>query len=198
MPPPNIKLHLATEDDASSLASIMTAAFSSSDAAYPLIWGSAAQGTHDMMSIVGLFTPVQKPDRVTYKAVDEKSKKVIGFATWTLPKENLEIEEGREERGVGGLPKLPGVNVDLWMDKYQRQGIASSLLEIGSRVADARRARFWCTSTPQAVGTYEKNGWRILETHDVDLGNYGGDGVYTRAWMVREPKGDRGFAGLVS
>ncbi|KAH9210871.1 hypothetical protein DL95DRAFT_392979, partial [Leptodontidium sp. 2 PMI_412] len=93
MPPPSITTQLATEDDAPALASIMTAAFSAADAAYPLIWGSAAEGTHDMISIVGLFTPVQKPERVTYKAVDEETQKVVGFATWTLPKGKLESEE---------------------------------------------------------------------------------------------------------
>ncbi|KAG4437286.1 hypothetical protein IFR05_007224 [Cadophora sp. M221] len=259
MPPPNITTHLATEDDALSLASIMTVAFSASDAAYPLIWGSAAEGTHDTISIIGLFTPVQKPERVTYKAFDEKTQKVVGFATWTLPKGKLEGEEREGEIkkiDEGGLPRLPGVNVDLWMEKvggtrafaerdvdaekdmgkltfvyfsvlvwkwvsiyvnlgligdfmvyifdgntvdlsfcfvhphYQRQGIASSLLAVGLREADARKARFWCTSTPQAVSAYEKIGWGVVETHRVDLGKYGGDGIYTRAWMVREPRRD--------
>ncbi|KAL5326441.1 hypothetical protein ACEPPN_004126 [Leptodophora sp. 'Broadleaf-Isolate-01'] len=218
MPPPSITTQLATEDDAPALASIMTAAFSAADAAYPLIWGSAAEGTHDMISIVGLFTPVQKPERVTYKAVDEETQKVVGFATWTLPKGKLESEEGKMKGDGGGLPRLPGVNVDLWMEKvrgtrrfaerdvdaerdmdlsfcfvhpqYQRQGVASSLLKLGSQEADARKARFWCTSTPQAVSTYEKNGWRVVETHEVDLGKYGGNSIYTRAWMVREPRGD--------
>ncbi|KAG4416885.1 hypothetical protein IFR04_009963 [Cadophora malorum] len=252
MPPANTNLQLATEDDAPTLASIMTAAFSASDAAYPLIWGSAPEGTHDSMSIIGLFSPVQRSDRVTYKAVDEEAKKVVGFATWGLPKVLAKDDKERGKKEEGGLPPIPGVNVDLWMDKvggtrvysardvdvekdmgrlsskvrvehlrrmiikdhyvsissensnvdsnvadltfcfvhpqYQRQGIASSLLELGTQEADRRKAKFWCTSTPQAVTTYEKSEWKVVETHDVDLGLYGGKGVYTRSWMVREPK----------
>ncbi|KAK0100437.1 hypothetical protein ONS96_007714 [Cadophora gregata f. sp. sojae] len=212
MPPANITLQLASQDDAPALASVMTAAFSATDAAYPLIWGSAPDETHDMMAVMGLFSPVQKPDRVTYKAVDEEAEKVVGFATWGLPKG----KEGKSKNDEGGLPPIPGVNVELWMDKvrstriysardvdvekdmdlsfcfvspeYQRQGIASSLLSLGLQEADARKARFWCTSTPQAVPVYEKNGWKVVETHDVDLGKYGGAGVYTQSWMVREPK----------
>lgn len=72
--------------------------------------------------------------------------------------------------------------------QYQRQGIASSLLELGTQEADRRKAKFWCTSTPQAVRAYEKSGWKVVETHDVDLRQYGGKGIYTRSWMVREPK----------
>ena len=252
MPPANIKLQVATEDDAPALASIMTAAFSTSDAVYPLIWGSAPECTHDSMSIIGLFSPVQRPDRVTYKAVDEEAKRVVGFATWELPK--VLAKDGKEKgnKEEGGLPRIPGVNADLWMAKvggtrvysardvdvekdmgrlasrfqvdylrqmivkdhrvsisaeisvvdiditdltfcfvhpqYQRQGIASSLLELGTQEADRRKAKFWCTSTPQAVRTYEMSGWKVVETHDVDLGKYGGEGIYTRSWMVREPK----------
>ncbi|KAH7417660.1 hypothetical protein BKA64DRAFT_702424 [Cadophora sp. MPI-SDFR-AT-0126] len=203
MLPTNTTLQLATEDDASTLASITTAAFSTSDAAYPLIWGSAPEGTHDTMCIIGLFSPVQKADRITYKAVDEDTQTVVGFATWSLPKVLPKSEDGGSKKEEGGLPPIPGVNVDLWVDKvrgtrvysardvdlekdmdltfcfvhpqYQRQGIASSLLGVGSREADKRKARFWCTSTPQAVSTYEKNGWKVVETHDVDLGKYGGE-----------------------
>ncbi|PVH82281.1 acyl-CoA N-acyltransferase [Cadophora sp. DSE1049] len=181
MPPANIAFQLAAEDDAPVLASIMTAAFSTSDAAYPLIWGSAPEGTHDTMSIVGLFSPVQKPDRVTYKAVDEDTKMVVGFATWGLPKVLPKSEDGKAK-------KEEDLSFCFVHPQYQRQGIASSLLGIGSREAEERKARFWCTSTPQAVSTYEKNGWKIVETHDVDLGKYGGEGIYTRSWMVREPK----------
>ncbi|KAL2074976.1 hypothetical protein VTL71DRAFT_8756 [Oculimacula yallundae] len=198
---------LATEDDGPALASIMTAAFSHSDAAYPLIWASADEGTHDRMCIMGLFTPVQKSDRVTYKIMDDEIQKAVGFATWTLPKESPESKDRESQERKGGLPSLPGVNIELWMDKvggtrgfserdvdkakdmelsfcfvhpqYQRKGIASSLLRLGCEEADARNSRFWCTSTHQAVSTYVKNGWKVVEKHDVDLSKYGGDGIYT-------------------
>lgn len=71
--------------------------------------------------------------------------------------------------------------------EYQRQGIASLLLEWGKKEADARQAKIWCTSTPQAVSAYERNGWRVVERHEVDLRKHGGEGIYDRAWMVRKP-----------
>jgi hypothetical protein len=68
-----------------------------------------------MISVMGLFTPVQKEGRVTFKAVDE-TEKVVGFATWNLPKEKVPEKPGDRKKG-GGLPPLPGVNIELWEDK---------------------------------------------------------------------------------
>jgi hypothetical protein len=114
MAPPNITTTLALESDAAALASILTAGFSASDVAYPLIWGSAAPGTHDTVSVKGLFTPVQKVGRETYKAVDSVSGRIVGFATWNLPKE-------KAQGGAvgGGLPEIPGVNMELWTLKAE-------------------------------------------------------------------------------
>jgi hypothetical protein len=118
MPPATISICLATEDDAPSLASVMTTAFASSDKAYPLIWGSAKEGTHDMVTEKALFSPVQKEGRVTYKAVDTQSGRMVGFATWNMPKAKVAMSEtvGKEER-KGWLPELPGVNMELWNEK---------------------------------------------------------------------------------
>jgi hypothetical protein len=72
-----------------------------------------------MVSVKGLFTPVQKEGRVTFKAVDREGK-IVGFATWSLPKKQVPVAEGEEEKaksGEGGLPELPGVNTELWMSK---------------------------------------------------------------------------------
>jgi GNAT superfamily N-acetyltransferase len=71
---------------------------------------------------------------------------------------------------------------------YQRQGIGSLLLQWGLEKADELAANIWLTSTPQAVSMYEKNGWTVMERNEIDLGKHGGEGVYTRAWMLRKPK----------
>lgn len=43
-------------------------------------------------------------------------------------------------------------------------------------------------STPQAVKVYEKNGFNVVDTVDIDLTKYGGEGVYRRSWMARLPE----------
>lgn len=122
MLPPNITTTLATEKDAPALASLITLGFSSSDSAYPLIWGSAPEGTHNMVALKALFSPVQKEGRVTFKAVD--GEKIVAFATWNLPEPRIELsanEVGAKTEGKGGdgLPEIPGVNMELWRDKLE-------------------------------------------------------------------------------
>jgi GNAT superfamily N-acetyltransferase len=70
---------------------------------------------------------------------------------------------------------------------FQRQGIASLLLQWGLYKADELHAKLWVASTPQAIKAYEKSGFEIVERHDVDLSKYGGEGIYSRAWMLRLP-----------
>lgn len=78
---------------------------------------------------------MQRENRITYKAVDEEGEKrrIVGFVTWTFPKKkvvgsggegwNEMKEEARKEKL--GLPSLPGVNVDLWMQKMNGTRIFS-------------------------------------------------------------------------
>ena len=117
MPSPNITTVLATEEDALTLASIMTIGFSSSDTAYPLIWGGAPEGTHDAVALKGLFSPVQKEGRLTFKAMHDEQ--LVGFATWNLPKPKVEAaaKAGLSETKRSELPEIPGVNMELWSDK---------------------------------------------------------------------------------
>ncbi|KAH8594284.1 hypothetical protein B0O99DRAFT_514093 [Bisporella sp. PMI_857] len=198
MLPPNIILLPATNDDGPALASTMTDSFSGSDIAYHLVWGGAEEGTHDKVALF-LFTPVIKEYQVTYKAIDvSKDGRIVGFATWRLPRKI----EGEKKKGDGGLPPIPGINRDLFdakqagsapayerdVDEEQDMRIATSLLDQGKKSADKLTAKWWCLSTPQAVKTYEKNGWKVVERHDTDLTKYGGEGLYSRAWMVRYPK----------
>jgi hypothetical protein len=107
----NISTSLAMEEDAPSIASIMTVAFAASDSAYQIIWGNSSTEMHDMVALHGLLTPLQRPERVTFKAVDS-SGRIVGFATWTLPKIAPESTDREEE-----LPNLPGINMELWKEK---------------------------------------------------------------------------------
>ena len=110
-----IALSLATDDDASTLASIMEECFSTNDAIYPLIWGGAPPGTHKMVAERALFTPIQLPNRITYKAVESNTGEVIGFATWKMPHEKEAPEKEKTEKR--GPPMMPeGVNTKLFME----------------------------------------------------------------------------------
>jgi len=71
--------------------------------------------------------------------------------------------------------------------EYQRRGIGTQLLEWGIKKADELHAKIWLTSTPKAASTYQRNGWKVVETHEVDLEKYGGEGLYRRTWMLKQP-----------
>lgn len=146
MPPSlsNITISLATASDGPAIASLMTASFSASDAAFPLVWNSAPEGTHDAVALEGLFTPVQKEGKVTWKATvrkgwsgngseqDDKDgdrkeggkEMIVGAAVWTMPRE---VEDGKQRgvggggqagEGEGGLPDIPGANMSLWRETF--------------------------------------------------------------------------------
>lgn len=104
-----VTVRLGEQSDVGILSSIMTDAFAATDPVYPLIWGSAAPGTHEMVAVKGLLTPLQREARVTYVAVDASSERIVGFATWVLPRERIP-EAGK---GEGGMPAIPGVNMKL-------------------------------------------------------------------------------------
>ena len=71
--------------------------------------------------------------------------------------------------------------------EYQRKGVGSLLLQSGIEKAEEVRAKIWLTSTPQAITTYQRNGWEVKEIQSIDLENYGGKGIYNRVWMLRLP-----------
>jgi hypothetical protein len=109
---------LALPADTPTLAHIMTRAFSSTDTAYPLIWGSAGDEMHEQLAVNGLFTPLQREDRVTYVAVDSDGK-ILGFATWTLLGMKGDGGKKKEEKKEGGGMKLEGVNLRLLGEKME-------------------------------------------------------------------------------
>jgi len=61
------------------------------------------------------------------------------------------------------------------------------LLDVGTEIADRAHAKAWLTSTPKAIGLYEKYGWEIKERCDTDLSKFGGNEIYSPAWMLRLP-----------
>lgn len=120
MAPQSISIVEAAEGDALALASVMTASYSASDASFPLIYDAAPPGTHDRLAVQFLFTPVQTPNRKTFKAVDDNTGRLVGFASWSVPigaEVPTALEGGDEE-----LAETPGINTALWLRKMSSLG----------------------------------------------------------------------------
>lgn len=73
---------------------------------------------HEQLAVNGLFTPLQREDRVTYVAVDSDGK-ILGFATWTLLGMKGDGGKKKEEKKEGGGMKLEGVNLRLLGEKME-------------------------------------------------------------------------------
>lgn len=69
---------------------------------------------------------------------------------------------------------------------FQRRGVGSMLLQWAKEGGNELK-KIWVTSTPQARIVYEKHGWKVVETTEIDLKKYGGEGTYVRYWMLRYP-----------
>jgi GNAT superfamily N-acetyltransferase len=74
------------------------------------------------------------------------------------------------------IERNPALSLCFVHPEYQRKGVGSLLLQSGIERAEEVRAKIWLTSTPQAMPTYQKNGWEVKEIHTIDLEKYGGKG----------------------
>ena len=73
---------------------------------------------------------------------------------------------------------------------YQRQGLGGMLLEWGLKEAREREKRVVLISSPMGRGLYERNGFKSVTEFVIDLGKFGGEGIYTPSAMVWN--GERG------
>ncbi|KAJ3002622.1 hypothetical protein HKX48_002222 [Thoreauomyces humboldtii] len=86
---------------------------------------------------------------------------------------------------------------------HQRRGVGSALLAWGAKVADEAQTFMWVHSSESAWQMYQKSGFEIVQTLDVDLDKYAvaprpvkeGDephdgkwGHYVFRYMVRQPR----------
>jgi GNAT superfamily N-acetyltransferase len=81
----------------------------------------------------------------------------------------------------------PALSLCFVHPEFQRKGIGSLLLQLGIEKAEEVQAKIWLTSTPQAMPTYQRNGWEVKQIQKIDLVKHGGKGTYNRAWMLRLP-----------
>jgi ribosomal protein S18 acetylase RimI-like enzyme len=97
------------------------------------------------------------------------------------------MPEGTKCMYVGSLCVAP---------KWQSKGVGSALLQWGTKTADAAGVFIWVHSSADAWQMYEKYGFKVVGTLDVDLDQYapapapnnGGKwGHYVFRYMKREP-----------
>lgn len=74
------------------------------------------------------------------------------------------------------------------LPEYQGRGLASKFLQWGCSRADQFGVRLYLEATGAGYPVYFKYGWRLLEEANLDLSQYGAEGIETFTIMMREPQ----------
>ncbi|KAF7877430.1 hypothetical protein EAF04_001107 [Stromatinia cepivora] len=175
---------LAEPQDTPRLAAITTRALEASDAIFPHVWGNTAPGAHDA-AVLLLFNQLQGDAKATWKI--KIDGKIVGYARWFMPVDS-EMAGCKAECKQRDYDAERDMLLDLcFVDpEYQRLGIGNILLRWGMEIADKRGGKICLVSTPQARKFYEKGGWVVRKSSEIDLESYGGSRKYGRCWMIRE------------
>ena len=72
---------------------------------------------------------------------------------------------------------------------HQRLGLGSLLLRDGLAVADKAGADTYLGASAAGLPLYLKHGFKQIEDVSIDMTPYGGTGIVSEKWMVREPDG---------
>ena len=84
------------------------------------------------------------------------------------------------------------ISLDLHMlhtdPAFQRRGAGKSRLEWGTTKADESGLPIYLESSHAGVGLYKRHGFEEIDSFELDLGKYGGSGVYRSPLMIRKPK----------
>ena len=70
---------------------------------------------------------------------------------------------------------------------HQGKGLASKLLKAGLEDADRAQAQTYIEASPAGLPVYLKYGWKIIDEMTVDMTPYGGHGIESQPFLMREP-----------
>lgn len=103
---------------------------------------------------------------VTYVAVDERTRRVVGYFTLAAASISSEGAQVEQSGGYGDLPviRLARLAVD---KRVQGAGVGSDLLRAALRIAGEESRRVGCVGVmvdarPEGVGFYERFGFRAM------------------------------------
>ncbi|KAM3071844.1 hypothetical protein ACMFMG_009701 [Clarireedia jacksonii] len=185
---PSLTLSPASTPDIPRLAAISTSAFSINDAAFRIVWGRTAPGTHDA-AITHLLIPPQSATRRTMKV--ELEGLIVGFALWYLPahmsgseaanadessNKTLDLRSDAKDVETSGWNPPERMNMEFFMQKI------TSFAEAKKRDYDGERDMMLdlCFVDPE----YQKRGvGKML----LEWGMQKADEVDADIWLVSTP-----------
>ena len=145
----------------------------------------------EVPTLEGKTTPLAEHDQVTpmvelsLQQQQSTLESVKGAGAWR------KFASSDEEDPIKRLESLTGGDLMRWLrkfepeglkvirvvglttaPKYQMRGVGSALLRFATSVADKMNVYCWVHSSEPAWGAYEKSGFKIAGTLDVDLDEY--------------------------
>jgi len=110
-PVPKFTVAPALPNDYPRFAAIMTSANITADAVYHIIWGKTAPQAHTKAAA----TIIATPGSVLFKAIDNSTGEIAGFASFMPQKgEGSATEDSSEKKQESDHKWLEGLNVDLF------------------------------------------------------------------------------------
>ncbi|PHH78504.1 hypothetical protein CDD82_3013 [Ophiocordyceps australis] len=200
----------ATSQDVPALASLLFEDFMEQDAWTKLCFGDMDPPDRLTYYIAGLREDIENPEypMVVQKMQDDATGEAVAFTEIkdgnVAPLERDFVEpmvkpKGynvgpiRENHGkmVAALKRAMGEEkpflylVDMTTKKsHRRRGIATTLMQWAMEMATRRQLPIYCEASADGHGLYKHLGWEVVESWSVDMGQYGGEGIYTE-WGMR-------------
>ncbi|PKY07114.1 acyl-CoA N-acyltransferase [Aspergillus campestris IBT 28561] len=198
---PEIRIHPATEPDATTLATIFTTSFTTD---IDLAMFPPTPAVHNWWTRVFAADIARTPSTRVFKAVDDATGKVAGYAVWALPgcahagddempPFPAECDAGLCERFFGAMDEMMdvvmcGVEGFYYLKmlatrpEYRGQGIASRLLRWGMERAEEEKVPVFLSSSPAGKSVYERAGFEEKAMRVLD-------GGYQQRYFVWRPDG---------
>ncbi|PWI72984.1 hypothetical protein PCL_09999 [Purpureocillium lilacinum] len=209
-----LQMSPATVDDAPALAAILIADFLDPDPWTRLCYGGIDPAARLAHLTAGLREDLASPEfpLAVQTMRDADTGEIVAFAQ--LNDENVPPIENRapvepitkpsgynvppirdyfakmsaaKKRAMGDAPYLHLVDVAT-KKAYRRRGIGSALMRWAMEEASRRQLPIYAEASPDGQAFYKHLGWDVLETWSVDMGQYGGKGIYTEEGMTWPPK----------
>ncbi|RFU80799.1 acyl- n-acyltransferase [Trichoderma arundinaceum] len=152
-------------------------------------WALIGFSPDEMPVLPGRIQPPERPTKVTVEgAAKDKSS---SSSDEDAPKPESDADADAEDDPIERLQALTGGDLDAWQKevmpegtkcliviglsvspKFQRRGIGSALLRWGTSICDEKGVFAWVHSSEPAWRIYEKSGFQVIRSLDVDLDEY--------------------------
>ncbi|RDA86717.1 hypothetical protein CP532_4165 [Ophiocordyceps camponoti-leonardi (nom. inval.)] len=206
-----VRISDCTAEDAPGLAAVLYADWLDPDPWTKLCYGAVDAHEQLVHLEAVLREDLTDPEYPVafQKAQDEETAEIVGFTQLTHFN-----TPPNERRHVDPIPKPAGYNVppirdyyakmssarkramgedpflhltEMYIKKpYQRHGLGTSLMAWATEYAASKKLPIYAEASEAGEAFYKHLGWKTVGKYSVDMGLYGGEGVYVEEALMKE------------